>query len=192
MENNMVYTEEQLKQMGVTPGQTAGQVNMMGLNIDLSKTIGDMLADQYIAQLSPENTKILMDFITQDLFKTESRYDYSESIFKEILVVKEGKKNNWGETTKYSIGEMIRDRFNKRIEEELIKKVDEIIATADYQERIDKIANDLVDYSITGYADDMKNRIRERLVGGVIDPYPSYGGMNLRDLIHQCISERMG
>ena len=36
MENNIVYTEEQLKQMGIHPSQTvAGQVNMMGLNIDL-------------------------------------------------------------------------------------------------------------------------------------------------------------
>lgn len=189
---NIIYTEEQLKQMGIMPGQTAGQVNMMGLNIDIASTIGGMLADQYIGQLTPENMKILMDFITQDLFKSESRYDYTEGISKEILVVKEGKKNNWGETTKYSIGEMIRTEFNKRIEKELIKKVDEIIATTDYQERIDKIANDLVDYSITGYAEDMKNRIRERLVGGVIEPYPTYGGMNLKELIHHCINERMG
>ena len=85
MENNIIITEEQLKQMGVHPSQTAGQVNMMGLNIDLSKTIGGMLADQYIAQLTPENTKTLMDFITQDLFKSESRYDYTEGISKEIL-----------------------------------------------------------------------------------------------------------
>lgn len=192
MENNIIVTEDQLKQMGVQPGQTAGQVNMMGLNIDLSKTIGDMLADQYIAQLTPENVKTLMDFITQDLFTPGSRYDSVEGVYKNVLVVKEGKKNNWGEIIKYSIGEMIRTEFNKRIEKELIKKVEEIIATTDYQERIDKIANDLVDYSITGYADDMKNRIRERLVGGVIDPYPTYGGMNLKELIHQCINERMG
>ena len=83
---NIDLNEEQLKQMaGVAPGQTAGQVNMMGINIDIASTIGGMLADQYIAQLTPENMKILMDFITQDLFKSESRYDYTEGISKEIL-----------------------------------------------------------------------------------------------------------
>jgi hypothetical protein len=53
MENNRIYTEEELKQLGIEKGNTAGSVNMMGLNIDIASTIGGMLADQYIGQLTP-------------------------------------------------------------------------------------------------------------------------------------------
>ena len=87
MENNIIYDKEQLEQMGVTRGETAGKINMMGINIDLSKTMGDMLAEQYIAQLSPEDMQRLMDFISNDLFTKQSRYDYTEGISKEIKVI---------------------------------------------------------------------------------------------------------
>ena len=80
----------------------------------------------------------------------------------------------------------------RKKEEELIKKVEEIVASTDYQERIDKIANDLVEYSITGYANDMKERIRERLVGNTINSTPYYDGRDLRSIIHECIAERLG
>ena len=192
MENNVIYTEEQLKEMGISKGETAGRINMMGLNLDISKTIGDTIAEQYIGQLPPENMKVLMDFITQDLFKTQSRYDNIKGCYRDILVVKESTKNNWGNVEKYSIGDLIKEKFNKRIEEELTKKVEEIVSSTDYQERIDKIANELVEYSITGYAADMKARIRQRLVGNVLDEYPYYDGCSLKEIIHQCISERLG
>jgi len=192
MENNVIYDKEQLEQMGVTRGETAGKINMMGINIDLSKTMGNMLAEQYIAQLSSEDMQRLMDFISNDLFTKQSRYDYTEGISKEIKVITEGKKNSWGNVTEPSIGEMIKNRFNERIKEELIKKVEEIVTSTDYQERIDKIANDLVEYSITGYANDMKERIRERLVGNTINSTPYYDGRDLRCIIHECINERLG
>jgi hypothetical protein len=136
--------------------------------------------------------KTLMDYISQDLFTTVSRYDNTEGIIKEIKVVKESEKNNWGEVKKYSIGDLIRKEFNKRIEKELTKKVEEIVSSTDYQERVDKIANDLVEYSITGYAEDMKDRIRQRLVGNVINPEPMYYGQSLKEIIYQCINERLG
>ena len=192
MENKIILPEEQLKEMGITPNLPEGNVNMMGINIDISKTIGNTIAEQYLAQLSPELMEVLMNFITSDLFATQSRYDYTEGITKEIQIVKESKKNSWGNIEKYSIGDLIKEKFNKRIEEELKKKVEEIIASADYQERIDKIANELVEYSINGYANDMKERILERLVGNTMNPYPSYEGRDLRSIIHDCINERIG
>ena len=69
------------------------------------------------------------------------------------------------------------------IKEELTKKVEEIIATDDYKEKIEQIANELVDYSINGYKEDMKNRIRQQLVGNIMDAQPQYCGISLVELI---------
>ena len=76
--------------------------------------------------------------------------------------------------------------------EELSKKVEEIIESTDYQKKIDEIANELVDYSINGYKEDMKNRIRERLVGNVMESAPYYCGVSLHDIINQAIDRRLG
>ena len=43
--------------------------------------------------------------------------------------------------------------------EDALRTIEEIIATTDYQEKIDQIANELVEYATNGYKEDMKNRI---------------------------------
>jgi uncharacterized protein with ATP-grasp and redox domains len=110
-----------------------------------------------------------------------------------IAYVKEREKNSWGnyKTNDLTIGELIKVQFNNRIKEELTKKVEEIIATDDYKEKIEEIANELVDYSINGYKEDMKNRIRERLVGNVMDTAPYYGGISLHSIINEIIDQRI-
>ena len=84
-----------------------------------------------------------------------------------------------------------KSQFNSRIKEELSNKIEEIIASTDYQKKIDEIANELVDYSINGYKDDMKARIRERLIGNVMDESPKYCGQPLLALINEEIDKRM-
>ena len=120
-------------------------------------------------------------------------YDTNQYDTKMVAYVKEREKDNWGnyKTNQLTIGELIKDQFNNRIREVLTKKVEEIIATSDYQEKIEQIANELVDYSVNGYKEDMKNRIRERLVGNVMDATPYYGGVDLRCLINEEIDKRI-
>ena len=110
----------------------------------------------------------------------------------DTLMVKTRTKNQWGEykEKEIPIGELIKNNFNNRIKEELKNKVEEIIASTDYQDKIEEIANDLVDYSINGYKEDMKQRIRERLVGNVMDEIPNYAGISLWTIINQAIDLR--
>lgn len=108
-------------------------------------------------------------------------------------LLREGKKDQWGSyrEKEIPIGELIKNQFNSRIKEELSKKVEEIIASTDYQKKIEEIANELVDYSINGYKEDMKNRVRERLIGNVMDESPQYCGIPLTVLINQEIDKRI-
>lgn len=163
---------------------TNGKMDVMGINVDISKVLGQTIVDQYIAQLSEEDMNVLMNFITSDLFGKS---------WGGATIVKVREKDNWGNyrDKELTIGELIKAEFNNQIKDELRKKVQEIIASTDYQKKIEEIANELVDYSINGYRDDMKARIRERLIGNVVYSEPYYDGMSLQAIINQCIDARM-
>ena len=174
-----------------------GKIDVMGINIDISQVLGQKIVDQYIAQLTEEDMQAVMDFISQDFFVKKKQpvfnYDTQQYDSKMVAYVKEREKDHWGnyKDRNLTIGELIQIQFNNRIKEELTKKVEEIIATSDYQEKIEQIANELVDYSINGYKEDMKARIRERLVGNVMDATPYYDGESLLTLINSEINKRL-
>lgn len=174
-----------------------GKMDIMGINVDISQVLGQKIVDQYIAQLTEEDMKAIMDFISQDFLvkKKESVFNYDTSQYdtKMVVCVKQGEKDYWGNPKdgKLTIGELIKKKFNEKIGEELTKKVEEIVATTDYQEKIEQIANELVDYSVNGYKEDMKDRIRERLVGNVVDAAPSYNRESLLSIINNEINKRL-
>ena len=170
-----------------------GKMDIMGVNIDISQVLGDKILDQYLAQLTEENMQEILTYISSDLFKEDSIYNSETGEKVKKLVIKTRTKNEWGSYNEKEIpiGELIKNYFNDRIKEELKKKVEEIIASTDYQEKIEEIANELIDYSINGYKEDMKNRIRERLVGNIMDEQPKYCGASLLDLIRTEISKQI-
>lgn len=173
-----------------------GKMDLMGMNIDISQILGEKIIDQYIAQLSPEDMQKIIDHISSDLFETvkERNWETGEYNVSTKVRVERKEKSCYGGTKyvndEYAIGNLIKKLFNQRIKEELTKKVEEIIKSTDYQDKIDDIANELVEYSINGYKEDMKARIRERLVNNVVDPTPFYDGIDLRGIINQEINNR--
>lgn len=174
-----------------------GKIELAGINIDISQVLGQKIVDQYMAQITEDDMNAIMNYISSDFFIKKKQevfnYDTQQYDSKMVAYVKERETDRWGnyKTRELTIGELIRKQFNERIREELTKKVEEIIATSDYQEKIEQIANELVDYSINGYKEDMKARVRERLVNNVMDPNPYYGGMSLLTIINSEIDKRM-
>ncbi len=170
-----------------------GKMDVMGINIDISQVLGEKIIDQYIAQLNEENMEEIMKYISSDLFSSKFVYNFETGEKVKKFIVKEREKDEWGnyKEKEIPIGELIKKDFNERIKEELKKKVEDIIASTDYQNKIDEIANELVDYSINGYKEDMKDRIRERLIGNVMNESAQYCGVPLLVLINQEIDKRM-
>ena len=171
----------------------SGKLDVMGINIDISQVLGQKIVDQYVAQLKEEDVEAIMKYISADLFTETSVFNYETNERVKKLVITEREKDYWGnyKGTEIPIGEFIKKKFNERIKEELGKKVEEIIATSDYQKKIDEIANELIDYSINGYKEDMKNRIKERLVGNILNTEPYYGGLSLQYIINEAIDRRL-
>lgn len=188
--NNKTFREENKMNESVIQN---GKTELMGVNIDIASILGEKIIDQYIAQIKPEDMDALIKHITQDLFVYERKWDYNREEYNVNTKIKTTRVGAYGNTVvdEKAIGNIIKDKFNERIKEELCKKVEEIIATSDYQKCIEETANELVEYSINGYREDMKKRILERLSGNVIGAEPRYCGESLMSIIDAQISRRL-
>lgn len=78
-----------------------GKMDIMGINIDISQVLGQKIIDQYIAQLSDDNIKEIMKYISSDLFSKQSVYNRETNDYVDKLVVKKREKIS---------GEIIRKR----------------------------------------------------------------------------------
>lgn len=173
-----------------------GKMDVMGINIDISSVLGEKIIDQYIAQISEEDMQGIMDCISKDFYykKEEHIWNYDEQKYHTNMKVelKERSKNGWGQKQgDLTIGELIQNKFNERIKEELTEKVEEIIKSTDYQEKINEIAEELVEYAVNGYKEEMKSRLRQRLVDNVVSDSPYFGQYTLTEIIHQEIDRRL-
>lgn len=169
-----------------------GKMNVMGVNVDISTTLGNVICEQYLAQLSQEDMDKIIKYISSDLFEKDTIFDPESNKWVDGLKVKIPKTGNYYYDNEKLISYHIKQVFNDRIKEELKKKVEDIIATEDYQNKINEIAEELVQYSIDGYKEDMKNRIRERLIGNVLDDTPNYCGVSLQYIVNEIINNRFG
>ena len=163
-----------------------GQIEVAGINIDISSILGNNIIDQYIAQLDDKAIKVIMDHISEDLFEPSSEFGHDKA--PKLKYTRKSSNYYYNSNNTEFIADIVKNLFNKRIKEELLKKVDEIIASDDYQKRIEEIARDIIEYSINGYKEEMAKRICERLVGNVLDPQPNYDGKSLNEIIARIAS----
>lgn len=175
-----------------------GQASVLGLEVQFSKMLGDVIVENYLKQITEEDMKMLIDYISQDLFEEYESYVRKDDGSHEE-VVKKRIKENWKESTGYgyssksetvySVGGKIREMFNTRVSEELQKKIEEIVATKDYQDKIEAMAQEILEYSVEGYKEDLKESIREKMIGNVMCNNQTYGGQQLIDVIHEVVRE---
>lgn len=160
-----------------------GKVDVMGINIDISQVLGQKIVDQYMAELTEDDVKKLMDYISDDLWT---------KTWDNKTVVKVREKDNWGsyKTKELPIGEIVKNQFNERIKEELKAKCEEIVSTQDFKDKVEQIANEIIEYMTEGYKEDLKERIKERMLNSV-NAQPVYGGISLLGIINQEINNRM-
>lgn len=172
-----------------------GKSQVLGLDIQFSKMLGDVVVENYLKQLTEDDMKLITDYMTQDLFDYEKVVDWNthEEHLKKIV------KQDWetrgsgswscSSEKHESVGTQVKKMFNARFKAEMQKKIDEIIQSDEYAEKIDGIAHEIVDYCIEGYKEDLKNSIREKMIGNVMHNIPYYGGISLHDVIHQELSD---
>lgn len=164
-------------------------VNMLGVDVNIADILGDKLVNQYIAQMTPEQMTALFEYVSQDLFTVRKQITENGDWIEKIEV-KTKRKDRWGHgvTDGQAIGAYIKNRFNDRIKEELVEAVNKIIDSGSYQKTVDELASELVEYATEGYKEDLKARIKERLVNNVVDPNVYVNGVSIRDIVREELS----
>lgn len=158
---------------------TDGKINALGVDIQISDIIGEKLVNQWVEQLSEEQMTAIFDGINTELF-TNSRYTDPEK----IVLKKTQIEDSWGRTEDTPFWKICKVKLSEKFADIITAKTEEIINSEEYQKRADQIAEELVEYATNSYKDDMKERLRQRLVNNVTDTYPSYLGNDLLGIIH--------
>ena len=167
---------------------------VLGIDVQFSKMLGSAIVENFMKSLTKDDMKKINDYIQQDLF--EEYKDYLNSNSEKPILLKRVKesweepvgRSTWEKRTVKSIGDVIKEQFNARVKEDLKSKIEEIVKTTDYKEKIDRIANEVVEYATEGYKEDLKANIRRKLINGAMDERIVYDGADLRTIINMEIN----
>ena len=66
--------------------------------------------------------------------------------------------------------EPAKKRFGIRVEQDIVNRINEIIDSADYKKQIDEYAQEIVEYVTEGWKNDLKESIKQRMCGDLINP----------------------
>ncbi len=162
-----------------TPIISDGNLKAWGMNVSISEIVGERIVDTWMSQISPEDMQLIYKAIEDELFS----HDYQDHKFFKKTKTEESRWSSKEVDT--PIWKMTQDVFATKYKDVIISKAEEIIASEEYQQKAQQVAQDIVDYAIEGYKIDLKNRIRERLVNNVVDAEPMYNVLPLRDIVRQ-------
>lgn len=155
-------------------------------DIKLIEQIGSKLADKYIDQLSEDNIEIIYEAISKEIFVNS--YDGNP----QRLRLEVPDPNSYcGSKKDALLWKMIKQQVARQFSDKITSKVDEIIASDQFNKKADEIAEELVEYAINGYKADMKERIRQRLVNNVLENEPGYFARPLKQVIIDTVTEMM-
>ena len=148
-----------------------------GVNVSIGKLLGDKLVDEMMTRITPEEMECLFKYMKEKTWTLD--YDKQP-------ILKYEKTNSWNSS--YDPPALATYAFkllSDRLKEAIQIKVEEIVKSEEFIKKADDIAQELVDYATEGYKKDMKDRIRTRLVGNVVDKDVYYGGISLIDIVRQ-------
>ena len=163
-----------------------GKLNAMGMDINISEVIGSKIVDQWLATISEDDMALILKAIDEEAFG--HTYDDHKYFVKE-------KKNGTGyyaQTEVTPLWREIQKRFQEKFCDQIMDKMIEVMDSEAYKKRVDEIAQEIMDYAVEGYANDMKERVKERLVGNVLDGAPRYDGLSISEIVAMEISKRIG
>lgn len=154
-----------------------GEMNLAGININLAEIMGGKIVDQYFAQLDEEHMSAILNYINDTVFE-EKKFNWQD------IKIKEKTGYYYNDQT---LMQRVKNEFAKQTQDMLMEKVKEIIESQNFKDQVDEIANELVQYAIEGYKEDLQKYLREKLVYNVLRPEPTYGGMSLSSYIEQTV-----
>ena len=172
-------------------------IDFNGIELNLSASLGNIFAEKFLAEISEKDYEKINEFLIEEIFDGVN-YDYLEAKAEEekkAIVermgkyrnIKIGDKTGWDRTV--SLCEQIRQTFNKEFVDAVMEKVKEIQKTDEYKEKVDKIAEEFLEFTLDGWKAAAKQRFIQRLIDDPIDK--TYYGTNIRSIIQEEVYSMM-
>lgn len=184
--------------MNIEPVGDNKSLDLDGLKVDMSVAIGDFFVKKLMSEMTEPDFKKLYDAILKDIFdcsdykleecKTEEEKREYIKKFGVLGDVKEDIKDYWGKVKEYSLVGYARKRFDENFKNDIVKRINEIMDTEDYQSRVDKVAHEILDYATEGWKNEAIDRIRCAMIDDRLSK-ESFYGVSLRSIIQEEISK---
>lgn len=159
---------------------------VFGVNLDISTVLSGEIVKRFMAQITPEQMQNILDDISKDAFT--KKYDGTLEI-----KMKDSNRNNYGYYNTKTLGEIVKDAFDRKVKEELMEECLKVIETKEYKDKIHAWAEEMVDYCTEGYKNDIKQGLYNKLVGSIIDPssltMQHFNSSNLKSIIQEEIND---
>lgn len=168
-----------------------GSTKVLGMDIQLNEVIADSIATQWISHLSKEDLEAIYEQI--DKYALESEYKYNNGDDREKImynILKQYGTDEWGHKKETDLWKIVNSQISKQFGEKIEEEVKRILSLDETKEKVNKMAQDIIDYALEGYKKDMIDRIRERMVSNILDDSVYYGGTSLLSIINREIDKR--
>lgn len=155
---------------------------VFGVNLDISTVLSGEIVKRFMAQITPEQMQNILDDISKDAFI--KKYDGTLEIR-----MKDSARNGYGFSNTKTLGEIVKDSFDRKLKEELMEECLKVIDTKEYKDKIHAWAEEMVDYCTEGYKNDIKKGLYNKLVGSILDPsnlsMQNFNATDLRAIIQE-------
>lgn len=162
-----------------------------GINLSLQEILGNMIVEKYIAQITPDVMEKVFEQINEHIFDVAQDLETGDN---KVIGIKKQVKKSSGYYTDYEdtpLWKVTKNKFTKEFSDQIEKKIEEIMGTDEFRSKVDKVAQEILDYAVDGYKSDLITTIRARLIGDKLEIYPKYGGSDLRQVIHDTVASMM-
>ena len=158
-----------------------GKLNVMGVDVNISQTLGEMICNQYLSSISEEDMEKIINAVDRELFDKDARTG-----------VKKLRGNNSNFYYETQLMDKVKSEFGKAFKEELTSLLIERMQKPEFKSRMESFADEIIEYAVTGFKEDIAAHIRNRLVSNLFnnDPVVSSGGESLYQIINAVIDNR--
>ena len=170
-----------------------------GLKVDMSAAIGDFFVKRFVSELTEKDLEKIYDFLNKEVFQGYSyEYEHAETAEEKKEFAKtvgkwgaiQTKENHtYGYNNKEYLMDYAKEKFHNKFSKIVSERIDELLKTEKYQKRADKVAQDILDYSIDGWKNDAICRIRCRMIDDNVDG--TYYGRSIRSIIQEEIQNTL-
>ena len=157
-----------------------------GIELNFTQALADTIVSQYMTSIGEDVLKNTFDLMNEKYLQDKLA---DPKNFKFKLKEYTGGWNSKYEDTKLGsvIDHIIADKYGNTITE----YIDEYMKTDEFKEKLKKMADEVIDYALNGYKEDMIKRLRERLVGNAYSTSIWEDGQSIDDKVHGTIRDVM-